>query len=138
MASDRKELADRLEKLVAPRNGHSLGGLEVVSLADTFFSHLPTILDALRDRGAERMREEVNLTGSEAEFVAEMRHDDPPAEEPWRNFDPDFRQKDIERLIRKGWFEKRTRGEYREYRWTAAGRKALPARAAQQEGRSDG
>ena len=65
------------------------------------------------------------LTEAEAEFLGDMLHAQPPPEERWHNFDPDFRQKDIERLIRRGWFEKRMSGGYREYRWTSAGRLAL-------------
>lgn len=65
------------------------------------------------------------LTDIEAEFVSEM-SDGPPPEEPWRHFDPGFRQSDIRRLIRRGWFETRGEGRDREYRWTPAGR-AAPA-----------
>ena len=68
---------------------------------------------------------------AESEFVEEMQGAQPPPEESWHNFDPDFRQKDIERLIRRGWFEKRIDElGYREYRWTTAGREALSKASA--------
>lgn len=74
---------------------------------------------------------ELKLTETEIEFVGEMQGAQPPPEESWHNFDPDFRQKDIERLIRRGWFEKRTDANgYREYRWTPAGREALAKASA--------
>jgi hypothetical protein len=74
------------------------------------------------------------LTEAEAEFVSEMKLEDYPLGSPWHNFDPDFRQSDIGRLIRRGWFEKRSQNGYREYRWTPAGRLALN----QTKGQSDG
>jgi hypothetical protein len=67
----------------------------------------------------------IELTKVEAEFVSEMSHDK-SVENSWQNFDPDFRQKDIARLLRRGWFERHVdEGGYRQYRWTDAGRSAL-------------
>lgn len=66
------------------------------------------------------------LTDAEREFIAEMAHEDDGRSDRWQNFDPDFRQKDIARLLRLGWAERRERDGYREYRWTEAGRDALP------------
>lgn len=68
---------------------------------------------------------EVKLTEVEGEFVAEMRLGDDYEGSGWQNFDPDFRQADIKRLISRGWFEKRGAGRDREYRWTDLGRSAL-------------
>ena len=54
-----------------------------------------------------------------------MSHED-TGENRWQNFDPDFKQKDIARLLRRGWFERHVDlCGYRQYRWTEAGRHAL-------------
>jgi hypothetical protein len=74
------------------------------------------------------------LSEGEREFVADMLDAQPPPEERWHNFDPDFRQADIARLLRRGWFERRTNGDYREYRWTEAGRSALSKACPAKEG----
>ena len=69
----------------------------------------------------------MKLTEAEGEFVAEMQLEDGSDYSEWHNFDPDFRQGDIARLIKRGWFERRGSGREREYRWTEAGRSALAA-----------
>jgi hypothetical protein len=76
---------------------------------------------------------EIKLTEAEQEFIAEMEieHGWPGSE--WHNFDPDFRQMDIIRLFKRGWFERKGAGRDRAYRWTEAGRAALvrvPEKAA--------
>lgn len=76
---------------------------------------------------AEANPKQVTLSEIEREFIADMSDDNPPPEEPWRNFDPDYRQIDIARMLRRGWFERKIEGDYRSYRWTAAGRSALRA-----------
>lgn len=68
------------------------------------------------------------LTEAEADFVESMRIEDEDCVHNWRHFDPDFRQGDIARLIRRRWFEKHGEGRYREYRWLPAGRAALAER----------
>lgn len=75
------------------------------------------------------------LTHAEHEFISEMSHEDDGTSCRWQNFDPDFRQSDIARLLRRGWFERRVEDGYRTYRWTPAGRAALAPNTT--EGRTD-
>ncbi|AYO83550.1 hypothetical protein [Methylobacterium brachiatum] len=61
------------------------------------------------------------LSAAEEEFIAEMALERDYPSSGWHSFDPDFRQRDIARLFRRGWFERRGTGRDREYRWTEAG-----------------
>lgn len=76
---------------------------------------------------------DLKLTSAEQEFIAEMELEHDYSGSGWHNFDPDFRQMDIIRLFKRGWFLRRGSGRDREYRWTEAGRAALvrvPERSA--------